>query len=99
MLCYPSFYEGFGIPIIEALYSKIPVLTSNRSSLPEAAGPGAHYVDPHQPEDIASGIQKILSDDTYRSKLITEGYHYTQRFNAKKLTGEMMETYLDLLGL
>jgi len=97
LFCYPSFYEGFGIPIIEALFSKTPVLTSNLSSLPEAAGPGAFYANPHEPESISAGIQKILSDRTYRQELIERGYAHAQKFNGKDLTVEMMGVYRDLL--
>ncbi len=99
MFCYPSFYEGFGIPIIEALFSKTPVLTSNVSSLPEAAGPGAFYANPHQPENISEGIQKILSDSKYRQQLVEKGYAHAQKFNAADLTREMMEVYRGVIRL
>ena len=97
IFCYPSFYEGFGIPIIEALFSKTAVLTSNISSLPEAAGPGAFYADPNQAESISEGIQKILSDSAYRQQLIEDGYAHAQKFNAADLTGQMMNVYRRLL--
>jgi len=99
MLCYPSLYEGFGIPIIESLFSKTPVVTSNLSSLPEAAGPGAYYADPNRAADISEGIQKILTDSNYAQQLKTEGYAHVQQFNAKTLAKEMMDTYLEVLGL
>ncbi len=95
---YPSFYEGFGIPILEALFSKTPVLTSNVSSLPEAGGPGAHLVDPHRPEEIAAGIEKILSDEAYRQELIEKGYAHAQQFRGEPLAREMMELYVKVAG-
>lgn len=94
---YPSFAEGFGIPVLEALYSKVPVVTSNCSSLPEAAGPGAYLADPHSAEDIALGIEKILTDDSYRASLITEGFEYAQQFKGEPLVHQMMDLYEGLI--
>lgn len=94
---YPSFAEGFGIPVLEALYSKVPVITSNCSSLPEAAGPGAYLVDPHLPEDIATGIEKILTNSTYRDQLIQNGFEHAQQFKGEHLVRQMMHLYEDLL--
>lgn len=92
-LCYPSFYEGFGIPLIEALFCKTPVLTSRLSSLPEAAGPGASYVDPYSIESIASGLEKILEDESYGQLLEEEGHAYVQRFQSEVLVGNLVEVY------
>jgi len=90
---YPSRYEGFGIPIIEALYSKTPVITTRLSSLPEAAGAGAHYVDPDEPETIAEGILKILSKDDYREHLVTAGFNHVQQFNKQTISKILMGLY------
>jgi len=95
---YPSYYEGFGIPIIEALYSQTPVLTTNVSSLPEAAGPGAHYVHPEHPSEIAEGIKNILNDSVYREQLVEEGYAYVQQFDSEPTTQAMMELYRKVLA-
>ena len=97
MLIYPSIYEGFGIPLIEALFSKTPVITTNLSSLPEAAGPGAHYIEKPDPELIKNGIQKILTDSDYANKLVDDGFEYVQRFQSKQLAGEMMTLYKNVL--
>lgn len=94
---YPSFAEGFGIPVLEALYSKVPVVTSNCSSLPEAAGPGAYLADPHLPEDIAKGIEKTLSDSAYRQELIQNGFEHAQQFKGEPLVRQMMNLYEELL--
>ena len=59
-MIYPSFFEGFGIPVLEALWSKLPVITSNVSCLPEAGGDGAYYVNPAQAEEIAEAMKKDL---------------------------------------
>ncbi len=95
---YPSFYEGFGIPILESLFSRTPVITSNTSSLPEAGGPGAHLVDPASPEEIAAGIEKLLSEDAYRQRLIDQGYTYAQQFRGGPLAKQMMELYKKVVG-
>ena len=55
-LVYPSFYEGFGLPIVEAMLSKTPVITSNVSSLPEAGGPNSLYINPKCPKELAHAI-------------------------------------------
>lgn len=94
---YPSFYEGFGIPIIEALYSKTPVISSRISSLPEAAGPASVLIDPASPEEIAAGISRLLTDDVFRKAVIEEGYRYVQKFDSEQLTGQLMRFYENLL--
>lgn len=94
---YPSFGEGFGIPILEALFSKTPVITSNTSSLPEASGPDSYLVDPHSIESIKAGIEGILGDDQFQHQMIEKGYIYAQRFRGEPLTHQMMSLYEDLL--
>lgn len=85
-LIYPSFYEGFGIPILEAQACGCPVITSNTSSMPEVAGKGAIFVDPYSVEDIIRGIGEIGG---MREKLIKNGFKNASRFSwersAKKL--------------
>ena len=72
-LVYPSIFEGFGIPIIESLFRHKPVITSDISSLPEAAGPGAILVNPYSPADIANAMVRMHETQTYES-LATNGY-------------------------
>lgn len=91
---YPSFYEGFGLPVTEALLSKVPVITSNRSCLPEAGGADSYYINPDCPEEIAHAIVCILSDDDKRLNMIEKGYLFAQKqFNAEKLTREVHQLY------
>ena len=71
---YPSFYEGFGIPIAEALLSKTAVISAKTSSLTEAGGPDSYYVNPKNPEEIAVGIEKILGDSEFRNKMIEAAF-------------------------
>ena len=95
---YPSLYEGFGIPVAEALLSRIPVLTSDKSSLPEAGGPGSYLVNPEEPEHIAHGIEKILTDTTLRDKMITEGYSYaSEKFSPRITSEQMFRLYREIL--
>ncbi len=98
LFLYPSFYEGFGIPILESLFSKTPVITSGRSSLPEAGGPGAHLVDPSDPKDIAEGIEKVLSDEAYRQRLIEQGFKHARQFRGEPLAQQMMQLYKTVVG-
>ncbi|MDA3894092.1 MAG: glycosyltransferase family 1 protein [Salinivirgaceae bacterium] len=95
---YPSVYEGFGIPLIEALWSNTPAITSNISSLPEAAGPGAYYCDPHDENSIAEGIDKILHNPEYSKQLVNDGFEYVQRFESSINAKKMMEIYKNLLN-
>jgi glycosyltransferase involved in cell wall biosynthesis len=98
LFVYPSLYEGFGIPILEALFSKVPVLTSSTSSLPEAGGPGAHLADPTQPEAIAEGIRKVLTDAEYQARLIHDGFEHAQQFLGEPLSEKMIDLYEELIG-
>ena len=90
---YTSLYEGFGMPILEALSSGIPVITSNVSAMPEAAGPDSRLIDPESPDEIASSIIDILSDDSLRRIMVKNGYSYSQKFNNKRVTEKMLQLY------
>jgi glycosyltransferase involved in cell wall biosynthesis len=93
LFIYPSKYEGFGIPVLEALFSKVPVITSNTSSLPEAGGHFSSYVNPESPEEIASEIYKILTDKSMAGKMIDKGYEYALNFTGEAIAKKMMEAY------
>ena len=97
-LVYPSLYEGFGLPVVEALLSKTPVITSNVSSLPEAGGPHSLYVDPHQPEELAQAIQKVLGNTALRKEMKAQGYTYAvTNFSPAIVTEQMMHLYENTL--
>lgn len=94
---YPSHYEGFGMPVMEAMLCKTPVITSNTSSLPEAGGPDSYYVDPQSAEQIAEGIEKILSDEALRNTMIEKGFNYVQQFSGKKSASDIISVYQQTL--
>ena len=81
------------MPILEALSSGVPVITSNISAMPEAAGPDSRLIDPKSPDEIASSIIDILSDDSLRHNMIENGYSYSQKFDNKIVTEQMLQLY------
>ncbi|RMG87517.1 MAG: glycosyltransferase family 1 protein, partial [Bacteroidetes bacterium] len=93
---YPSFYEGFGLPVLEALFAGVPVITADVASLPEAGGGGALYVNPHDPEALADAIVKILTDTELCLSLKKKGWQHAQQFTSQKLTAQMMALYREL---
>ena len=95
---FPSFFEGFGIPIIEALHSGTPVIAATGSCLEEAGGPNSIYVDPNNDEQLADNIRKILYDSDLQAKMITNGQKYVARFDDKLLAEQMMDLYLDIFN-
>ncbi len=94
---YPSLYEGFGIPVLEALFSRIPVITSNVSSLPEAGGDAALLVDPTDPAAIGAALQRVLHDSELRQTMIERGWQHAQHFRGEPLTRRMMQVYEKLV--
>lgn len=93
-LVYPSRYEGFGLPVAEALLCKTPAITSNVSSLPEAGGPSSMLVNPDNAEELADAIQQVLEDTELRTKMINDGYQYAiQHFSGEVVAKQMMEVY------
>ena len=94
LFLYPSFYEGFGLPVVEALLSGCPVLTSNTSSLPEAGGPDSLQTDPRNIEEIRDGIVRILTDDSLRKQMIEGGRQYAlDKFHPETIAGQLANIY------
>src|SRR5512145_771147 len=81
LFVYPSIFEGFGIPILEALYSKVPVITSRTSSMTEVGGKYTLYVDPNNVEEMAAAIKKVLYDTDLQQKMIAEGIRHARSFD------------------
>ncbi len=96
---YPSLYEGFGLPIVESLAMGTPVITSQMSSMPEAGGPGALYIDPNDPQNIAEKIMELGEDPSLQNRLGMEGLKYIQKFEAQKVTKQLMDIYSQILEL
>lgn len=97
-LIYPSFYEGFGLPVVEALLSKTPVITSTVSSLPEAAGPHSILVNPNEAQEIAEGIKCILTDEKKAKEMAEKGYLFAiETFAPEVLTKQMQDLYLQMI--
>ncbi len=94
---YPSVYEGFGIPVVEALLSKTPVITSNTSSLPEAAGPNSICIDPSNVDLMKESIEKVLTNSILSQDMIEKGYQYAmEKFDAEKLAKQLLQFYQKL---
>ena len=94
---YPSFFEGFGIPILEALVSKTPVITSNRGCFAEAAGPGSLYVDPYDVEKIGEAILEVINSKELRDKMISIGEEFANNFKDEVIARKYMSLYYSLL--
>ncbi len=90
---YPSQFEGFGIPIIEALWSKTPVITTRGGCFAEAGGPASVYVSPDNSEEIAAAITKVLGDSNLRARMIGSGYSHVQKFREENVIGQVMGIY------
>jgi glycosyltransferase involved in cell wall biosynthesis len=89
----PSFYEGFGIPIIEALYSKVPVIAATGSCLEEAGGPNSIYVAPTDSNALANSICRVLDSPQLQEEMKQKGLEYVQRFNNENVYQQLMECY------
>jgi len=84
-LCYPSRSEGFGLPVLDAFVCETPVITSNRTSLPEVAGDAALLVDPDDPAAIAAAIDAIVRDPAVRDRLRRAGSRRVQDFSWERV--------------
>jgi glycosyltransferase involved in cell wall biosynthesis len=90
---FPSLFEGFGIPIIEALTSKTPVITSKGGCFPEAGGPDSIYIDPSNENELADNINILLQSETLRNQIAEKGFRYAGKFHPKNITSQVMEIY------
>jgi glycosyltransferase involved in cell wall biosynthesis len=97
-LVYPAFYEGFGIPLAQAMAAGCPVITSNVSSMPEVAGGAALLVDPHSPADIAEAIRRLAESPSLRSELVRRGRERAAIFTWSRAGVESLEYFSGLAG-
>jgi glycosyltransferase involved in cell wall biosynthesis len=95
----PSLYEGFGFTVLEAMACGAPVVCSSATSLPEVAGQAALYFDPHNLEEIASQLQRVLSDTALRTSLIEQGTQNLQRFNWADTARQTLAVYYRALEI
>lgn len=98
LLVFPSLYEGFGFPPLEAMACGCPVVVSKVASLPEVCGDAAYYVDPHDIEGIAEGIYKVLADGTLRQSLIEKGLERAQFFSWEKSAREHIKVFEEVIN-
>lgn len=96
LFVFPSLFEGFGMPVVEALQSGVPVVASKGGAIEEAAGKGSALVQPHSAEDIAAKILTVLKDEALRKEMIEAGIKHAQTMNSKSLTDQLMKVYLSV---
>jgi glycosyltransferase involved in cell wall biosynthesis len=95
---YPSLYEGFGLPVAQAMASGVPVVTSNVSSLPEVAGDAAEYVNPRSAMDLAAALRRLLDDGGRRAALSAAGVARAERFRWRRSAEESWKLFAALAG-
>jgi glycosyltransferase involved in cell wall biosynthesis len=93
---YTSRRESFGIPILEAMSSGTPVVTSNVTSMPEVAGDAAYLVDPYDITSMADGIQRVLEDEVLAKELIQKGLERVQSFSWERSARELLDVYTEV---
>lgn len=94
---FPSLYEGFGMPLLEAMVCKCPVICANSSCFPEIAQNAVEYFEPESVESMIASIQKVLSDNEYRKELGEKGYNHSHNFSWKKSAEEHIAVYQSLI--
>lgn len=90
---FPSLYEGFGLPPLEAMQCEVPVASSNASCMPEILGDAAHYFDPRSVDDMAAKISDVLNDDLLRRDLIIKGKQQIRKYSWEKSARQFLELY------
>jgi len=95
---FPSLYEGFGLPLVEAMACGCPTLCSNMASLPEIGGEAAHFFDPMEISDMAESIRKVCEDTEYRQKLAQRGPEHVKKFDWESSFKKHMDLFETILN-
>ena len=98
LFVYPSRFEGFGIPLLEALNAGVPVIGATGSCLEEAGGESSLYVSPDDPAALAEAIDTVLGDGAMRGMMIARGRDHAARFTRERLLGDLLKTYEKVLN-
>ena len=93
---YPSIFEGFGIPIVEALVSSVPVIAATGSCLEEAGGPGSIYVNPSDEAELAMQLKKVFTDEHLRQQMILSGKKHLAQFEPGVISRQLNNIYSQL---
>lgn len=96
---YPSWYEGFGIPVIESIAAGTPVIAATGSCLEEAGGPGAIYVSPSSEREFAQAVEQLTEESGLSERMVTEGRDYIRRFSHSEMTRGLMDSYAKTLAM
>ena len=94
---YPSLFEGFGIPVIEAIFSKTPVITSNLSCLPEAGGENSVYINPYDFEDLKAKILFLWNNESESNRRVEKSLEFVQKFNDEEIAKNLHAVYQDVI--
>jgi glycosyltransferase involved in cell wall biosynthesis len=97
IFAFPSLDEGFGMPVLEAMYAGVPVIAGNRSALPEVCGDAAELVDPQDEEELASVLIRLAADETRRAELAARGFARAKQFQWEKAVADTLAVYRELL--
>ncbi|SHK68176.1 Glycosyl transferases group 1 [Anaerocolumna jejuensis DSM 15929] len=97
LFVFPSIYEGFGIPPLEAMACGTPVVVSNQASMPEVIGDAGYYIDPYQVEDICDALQTLLGNDNLRKELSKKGISRAKEFTWSSAVNKLMKIYNKLV--
>ena len=95
---FPSFYEGFGLPPLEAMACGTPVVSSNRASLPEVCGEAAVFFDPNQPDELVRALKEIIQNETLRKMMILKGIENVRRFSWNQFGSQTWDVYREALA-
>ncbi len=97
LYCQPSYYEGFGLPLLEAMQAEIPIVAAQIQALVEVADDAAYYIDPYDEDDMSAGIEKVMLDNELRKELVNKGVKRVKQFSWEKTAHDTIEVYKTLL--